>query len=430
MKIRLGANSGQIIPLTLILCTLLGIMLMSYLPLAGSQYTNTIRAQLWHAAIPVAEAGIEEGMAQLHATNNLASNGWSLVGNQYTLTRYLGDDYYVVGISTNANQPTIESTGNVRLPSGNGYVSRTVRVTTSRSGLFSKGLVAKGTIGMSGSWNLKIDSFDSANTNYSTNGRYDAAKSKDNGDIASNLGTPNCIALQNAKVYGHANTGAGGTISMSGSAAIGSKSFINGGGTGIQPGWSSSDMNVSFPDVSAPFTGGYFTPTSGTVGGTNYTYVLATGNYLLSSFSMSGQNKAIVNGNAVFYVTGDISMTGQSLIYIAPGARLQLYCGGATASFAGQGLANANASATNFFYYGLPSNTTLRLHGNAAYTGVIYAPNANFDLGGGGKDTYDTVGAAVVNNVSINGHFNFHYDEALGNLGGGGGFLITSWNEI
>jgi hypothetical protein len=30
----------------------------------------------------------------------------------------------------------------------------------------------------------------------------------------------------------------------------------------------------------------------------------------------------------------------------------------------------------------------------------------------------------------MNGHFNFHYDEALSRMPGNGRFLITSWNEI
>jgi hypothetical protein len=30
----------------------------------------------------------------------------------------------------------------------------------------------------------------------------------------------------------------------------------------------------------------------------------------------------------------------------------------------------------------------------------------------------------------MNGHLNFHYDEALGKRGPSRGFIITSWNEI
>lgn len=47
-----------------------------------------------------------------------------------------------------------------------------------------------------------------------------------------------------------------------------------------------------------------------------------------------------------------------------------------------------------------------------------------------GNDIIDFIGASVSKTVRMNGHFNFHYDEALGNLGMGRGYIIDSWNEI
>jgi hypothetical protein len=304
---------------------------------------------------------------------------------------------------------------------------RTVRVTAGSLGLFRKGMVAKGTIDMSGN-NLMTDSFDSRDAAHSTNGRYDPAKAKDNGDIGSNLTVANSIKVGNANVYGHASTGPGGSVAVGANGAVGSRAWQNAGNRGLQPGWVTSDMNVSFPDVTAPFTSGS-TPTSGTVDGTNYTYVFGNGNYLMSSLSLSGQSKVCVNGNAVVYVTGDVSLAGKSIIYICTNATLNLYVGGA-ASLAGNGVGNPNASATNFFYWGLNSNTSLSLSGNAAFTGLIYAPYAAFTLGGGGNDPYDFVGASVTGSVSLTGHYNFHYDESLADLNSNGSFVITSWNEI
>jgi len=37
---------------------------------------------------------------------------------------------------------------------------------------------------------------------------------------------------------------------------------------------------------------------------------------------------------------------------------------------------------------------------------------------------------AVTGSVKMNGHFNFHYDENLGKLQTGRGFIVTSWNEL
>ena len=51
--------------------------------------------------------------------------------------------------------------------------------------------------------------------------------------------------------------------------------------------------------------------------------------------------------------------------------------------------------------------------------GIVYGPAV-----------YDCVGAAVVGSAKLNGHFNFHYDEMLGNEDYGYEWLITGWKEI
>jgi hypothetical protein len=330
---------------------------------------------------------------------------------------------------SNVNPPVIYSQGYAQAPGTTNYLAtpRTIRAQARTTGLFHKGLVAKGTIDMSGN-NLKTDSFDSTNPAYSTNGRYDATKVKDNGDIGTNDTVANSIAVGNANVYGHAGTGPGGTVTVGPNGAVGSKVWQDAGNKGFQPGAVTDDMNVSFPDVTAPFTSGS-TPSGGTVDGTNYTYVFGNGNYMMSSLSLSGQKKVCVNGNAVVYVTGDLSLGGQTFIYINTNCTLNLYVGGA-ADLSGQGIGNVNAAATNFFYWGLNSNTSLGLSGNSAFTGVIYAPYAAFTLGGGGSTPYDFVGAAVVGSVRLNGHYNFHYDESLAGLNASGVYVVTSWNEI
>lgn len=402
---------------------------MAYLALIGYQNRAVLRAQAWNYEIPVAEAGIEEAITQLYYNQgNLGTNGWTLINNAYTRERNLPDGRYVVAIS-NVSPPVIYSQGYAQAPGTTNYLSqpRTVRVTIGTQGLFSKGLVAKGTIDMSGN-NLKTDSFNSTDPAYSTNGRYDPNKTKDNGDVGTNDTVANSIAVGNANVYGHAATGPGGTVTVGPNGAVGSLVWQNAGNKGFEPGYVTGDMNVSFPDVTAPFTSAS-TPSSGTVGGTNYTYVFSSGNYMMSSLDLKGPDTVCVSGDAVVYVTGKVDLGAKGFIYISTNCTLKLYVGGA-AQLSGQGVANPNASATNFFYYGLNSNTSLGLSGNSAFTGVIYAPYAAFTLGGGGSTPYDFVGAAVVATVRLNGHYNFHYDEALAGLNADRRPVVTSWNEI
>jgi hypothetical protein len=412
----------------------MGLALASYLALTSSQHASTERSLTWNLAIPIAEAGIEEAFTHLYfqGQSNMTVNGWSLVGNDYVKQRWLGSNYYTVSISTNV-APTIIAEGFVRLPRSTNYVSRRVQVTASADARFARAMVAKGAIDLNGQ-NVETDSFDSTDPNLSTNGRYDPAKARDNGDVATNSQLLNSLNVGNANIHGRVATGPGGSVNVGPNGAVGSDAWHAAGNNGIQPGYYRDDMNLSFPDVQAPFSGAGLLPGAGNYMGTNYSLLLGTGNYKASSIGFSGHKKIMVIGHAVLWVTSSFSLSGNSSVIIAPGASLKLYVGdtsgtGASASIGGNGVAN-NGFATDFFYYGLPSNTSLSYSGNADFTGVVYAPNAHFSLGGGGTTIYDFVGACVSKSVLMNGHFHFHYDEALSRIGPRGKYVINSWNEV
>lgn len=418
---------------TLIATAILGLGLASYLRMVSTQNYSVARSQAWNRAIPVLEAGIEEAMAQINKSTSAASfvaNGWTLVGTNYVKKRGLGDEAYVVKVSTAAN-PVIESEGFSPIPLATGeFVSRRVRATTRSSSMFTKAMAADGVINLNGN-NVRTDSFDSTDPLYSNNGRYDSTRRKANGDVATN---GDVLNIGNADIMGRVSTGPGGAVNLQNNGSVGDLAWHTGGNSGIQPGYVTDDMNVDFPEVIPPYLIG-LPPLAGNVGGTNYSYVLSgTGTqYSMSSLSLSGNgsgNRIMVTGDVSLYVSGSVSISGQAGIIIAPNARLRMYVAGASTSLGGNGVMNGNASATNFSYYGLPSNTSVTFNGNAAFTGTIYAPQAALSLGGGGNNAYDFVGASVSRTVSMNGHFNFHYDEALGRMGNDGGFVVASWNEL
>ncbi len=432
MKLHTPSNSGGILMVTLISSGIMGVALASYLSLVRHQNTSAMRSQYWNQALPVCEAGIEEALMHLAnvSTNDRAANGWTLSGDFYTRERWVQSNKFLATISKDPS-PKITVSAFVQDPTGKSptNVARTVAVTTTNDALFAKGMVARGIIDLRGN-NLRTDSFDSTDPTGSTDGKYDLAKARDRGDVATNSGLVNSLAVGNADIYGRASTGPGGTISVGPNGGVGSKSWLDGGNNGIQSGWSSDDMNVAFPEVKVPFTGGASSPTSGVVNGVNYKYVLNGGNFDMLSLTMNGSQELIVTQPSILYVRGDISLSGNARIIIAAGATLRLYCGGADASINGKGVANQNASASAFSYFGLPTNTSLSLGGNASFTGAIYAPSAEFHLGGGGSDSYDFAGASVTASVKMNGHFKFHYDEALGKFGPRRGYVVTSWNEM
>jgi hypothetical protein len=74
-------------------------ILGSYLTLVEGQSDSVYRSQCYNAAIPVAEAGLEEGLTLLNKyypnvmssggswTNNLTSDGWSSMSSSNTTSK-------------------------------------------------------------------------------------------------------------------------------------------------------------------------------------------------------------------------------------------------------------------------------------------------------------------------------------------------------
>ena len=456
-KSRVNGQRGSTLFIALVITGLVGLSLAAYLSLLQVQSGNNYRSQAWNSAMPVIEAGIEDALGHLnaHGYSNLLCDGWAQAGSVYWARRSIGGNTYLVTISNwvagiSNLAPVIESRGYVTAPlvlasattplladaarsssPAPAQLGRGVRAVALKISLLSKGLVAKGQIDLKGN-TIATDSFDSTDPNYSTNGHYDPTKDKANGDVATNSGLTNSLAAGNANIMGHLSTGPGGSASVGPNGTVGDKAWVNAGNKGIEAGHSTDDMNINFFDVPTP-TGSFFTPVSGLVGLTPFRYLIASsGSYKLDTLNLSGSDVLRITGGATvtLYVPGNVSMSGQSAIQIDPGATLKLYVGGASASIGGQGVLNSNANAQAFYYFGLPSNTSLSLSGNAAFTGVIYAPSADFTLGGGGNNTVDFIGASVTSTVTMNGHFNFHYDENLAKSGPAKGFVVTSWNEM
>ena len=469
MKIKTNNNAqGSVLLVTMLTAFIVGLALASYLTLVSVQNQSTLRSLSWNSSVPAMEAGIEEALTalQYYGTTNLVAGGWSMNSSDgfYHKAGQLqkgnvNDGYsYDVGIKPppigGKDQPTIESFGYAPAPANlvtsykgpygmilGGLVpsyapdaptsKRKVRVIAVRQTPFEFAMLAKGQIDLNGN-NIATDSFDSTDPNYSTNGRYDASKSKDKGDVATNSGLVNSINAGNADIKGHVSTGPNGSVDIGPNGSIGDKAWVDSGKKGAETGWVSDDTNVDIPDVKPPFTSGYTTPGSGKyplVTGPTYDYVFYnSGLYRLGSFS--GKVMVGTNVTVTLLVDSSFSFTGQDQITISPGGTLVVYVAAPSASIGGNGVVNQNGDAMAFQYYGLPSNTSLSFNGNAAFTGVIYSPNADFTLGGGGNNTYDFVGASVTKSVKMNGHFHFHYDESIVNRTKIGGYVVYSWNEI
>lgn len=533
MKIRTLKEAGGALLVVLTTGAILGVTLGSYLKYTGTQTRSVMHSQAWNAAIPVAEAGIEEALAHINASTigtNFAINDWTVVSNQFQRSATVNGGRYTVRISRDT-WPIITSIGYTSDGRSTNESSRVVQVTTTKYATGMKGLVARGDVVMNDT--TVIDSFDSEDPRYSTLGRYDAAKRKDGGYVASVNGD-----VDASIVYGSVGTGPTGTAE----GTVGDFGWVA-SNTGIQPGKYANDVNLAFPVVQAPWGGGAIplttalgmtvtltnfqywstmmtttniptapppsSPVTTNYAGTNtipypgyptgvpsnlirtntleivekknlpepppgsyigsiveraqyryytaitgysyptvtytysmtatnsstttewYTYVLTlTNNYQVTDLHMTGSNERIlVLGNCALYITGEWVMGGSSQLIIAPGASLKIYVAGRV-DLAGGGLANYTLDASKLSLFGLPSCTSIEIEGNASYTGIIYAPQAHIALNGGGTDTYDVVGAIIGNTAELNGHFQFHYDEALGRARIQTKYNVASWREL
>lgn len=413
-------EEGSVLIWGLVVGVVAGITLASYLTLISNRYKMTSRSMEWNQAMPVLEAGIEEAMAHLHYdSNNVNGNGWTpgTISGQpvNTKTRTFSDGSYfsVVIYNGGATNPTIYSSGFVPGPNGEGYISRTVKVTTQKPKTFSDAIAATGTISLAGQ--SEVDSYDSEIGPWSstTNGF------GTNASVVTDSMADPAIAIGTGHVYGTVDTGPGGTVTANGVGGAGSS-----GSSGIEPGWSDDSVNVSFPSNSPPEGWQSFlsAPAPITAGGSNILQ-LTSGSYQMSSLTLSGKTSPMfITGNVTLYVTGNVNITANSYIAIAPGASLTLYVAGSTTSIGGGGIVNGNGVPSSCTYIGLVGNTSMTYSGGVDFVGTVNAPEANFSIAGGAN----IFGAAIVNTYSSVGGGAFHYDTSLDYTGT---LVVLSWQE-
>jgi hypothetical protein len=439
-KASSGSQSGSILLVTVFLAGILGLGLGYYLWLVRAQNLLVARSQAWNSALSLAEAGVEEGLAQANVsfgTNYLSSAqanwGSSSPGVYGPRSNSLDiGSYSVVLIATNPG-PTLIASGYVASPllTNSQFITRTVQVTTTANPAFRYALGAGQGISLNGN-NVSIDSFDSSDPTYSTSQMYDPKKRKAGADIAATTGFNNSGTVQ---INGTLRTGPGAPLNLGTGGFVGDLNFTGPGIECVQD--YSSDFNQQFRPVLSLNTVSFTPPLNGR--GTNR-YILNGGNFIVNGdLSLDSDDVVTVvgGGNSVLFVAGNVSMSGPqgtqpgSSINIAPGCNLLLYVAGSSATL---NQVNTAGPASSFQYYGLPSNTSISWTGNSEFVGGIYAPQAQLSLGSGSgfhrHPQYQFQGACIVNSVTLNGRFFFHYDEALKHTLSPIGFVVTSWREL
>lgn len=419
--------------MVLILAGIVLISLVAYISMIGQRARSVARSQSWNLAVAIAEAGLEEGMAHVNRAKgrNLSTNGWAAQGgNKYLKTYSIGGasagfGRFSVTVS-NVSPPlvgtlgSIESQGFVKAASTTGEVRRSFRITT-RFRPEVRGLVTQTKATVQGT--ARADSYDS------NVGPYNPANPGDRSFLGNNsMAAAQLLVKDGAKVYGDVGTGAPGGLSLSSPSAIGTAAYANNpanAGT-VQPGHNSSGLNVPVSSVPAtPFSGAGSPLASGSVGGTNYAYVLSGNNYKVNGTLTLDANKIMyVTGNATLWVTDTMNVKNDARIIIAPDATLTLYL---QKQFyvMDNGQINASGRAEQFSYYGMNSNAEFYMSGLSKLVGTVYSPNAKMDISGDAQ----LFGGGHCSELVLQGNSRFHYDEAL-NRTIEQPFIITSWREL
>jgi hypothetical protein len=413
-------RSGSVLLVTIVIAGILAAAIGTYLALTAQGNNSVKRSIGWNAALPMAEAGIEEAITHVvRNTNTFAVDGWTYnptnVG--YCKQRSLSDGYYYVNIAgAQGGIVSIASTGYACWRASN-YIARTVVVTAQTPfpyipiGLEATNITFGG--------NFRADSYDSTDPLHSTDGNYDRAKATALVTVA----TPSLgfSIGGSSEIRGYVATGAGGTVQTAGASLVGDLNFS---GPGVQSGHETNNFTASYPTIVAPFTNstpGVQTPTNGTVGGTAYTYVLNGGNYFITNLDLQNYGKTLyVAGDSTLYVSGNLDLN--SIIFSTNSKpRLSLYVGAPSVTFAPSVI---GGTPPQFWVFALPSCNTMNMSAKQVYTGVIYAPQVNLRATGGAA----LCGAIVAATFSCFGSFNLHYDASTRAIDAKP-FQILSWAE-
>lgn len=420
-------------------------VLASHLFVRGLQEQRlATRSYYLSVALNLAEAGVEEAM---WAANNGwvdAARGWADAGDGtgakvrsvttgLALAQGAGEIHLRLD-SPGSSTPVVTALGRVLLP-GQAPVLKQLRVALVRRNIWANAIVAKGTVTFNGS-RVGIDAYDSAlGPWHATTNRLDQAT------VATNSTSTGGLSVNNADIFGAVATGGAPPVVGPTGSVLGATSppSLN---NNIDPARVRADFAYNIPDASAP------AGASTALGAINTALTLprpgdtpgADGRYLYNATGINLNNTALtITGPVDLVVSGNVSIGGGSgSLVLTSGAstELALYAAG-NLSISGNGAINATGSPPRMTFYGTrtaaeaatlgPQQFDLR--GNAAYVGLVYAPNASIQLrGGGSTGRFD--GAVIGASVTFNGNYDFHYDIRLGSLSSEDFFRPAGWIEL
>jgi len=406
---------------------------------ASQEVRLATRSYYLVTALNLAEAGVEEAMWAANSAAFTSAHGWADAagGGAVVLSRATGLDVaqgaaeiHVRVDAPSSPNPVVTALGVVRLPGQRDLVKQ-LRVTLARRAVWANAIVAKGAVTFNGN-NVAIDAYDSlVGPWHATTNRLDQAT------VATTSTSNAGLAVNNADIYGYVATGGGLPVVGPAGSVLGATSPSS---PKLDPSRLRTDFSYNIPDSTAPAGAPIVladittTLTLPRVGDTPD----ANGRYLYQTGQIDFNNKTLtIAGPVDLVVISDISIGGGSgSITLGATSELRLYAGG-NVSLSGDGAVNPTGVSSRLQLYGTRTQAAtatlgpqqFSLGGNAGFAGLIYAPNADVSLhGGGSSGLFD--GALVARNVTLNGNYAFHYDIRNSSLPSERYFRPTGWLEL
>lgn len=470
----LRSRRGSLLLVSLILAAAIALSLGSFLSLANQSSRLSYRTFYSGAAMNAAETGLEQAMWAINKrlegdTGVWASNGWEVTNGgaarrTFTLDPLSGGasaevKVYVSRANLVGNNPFIISRSIITPPRST-PIERWVRISLIKRSRFAVGMVAKDSIRFNGN-NASVDSYDSRLGAY-TPGSF--ANRFDRGTAGSSSVQVNSLNLGNADIWGSAIVGTANASGLS----VGPNGTVGPHGTAqgtVVADNVQTNFTANFDDVAQPaaytgmgtysintISGATTLPRAGDVPAADGKFY-----YNVNSISLGGNagNVLNINGPVVVRMTPStgtaISIGGQAsiriqntytqnivtvlppsvtIVTITPS--LEVFTQ-ADVSISGGGVAYSGKP-ENFKLWGTrpqsnPTAQSLTINGNGVLSGVVYAPNGNISMHGGGNSG-NVFGSMIGKNITITGNSAFHYDEALADLDSDGAFGMNEWTEF
>lgn len=462
------SRRGSLLIVALVLAAIIGLSLGSYLMLSRSALNISNRAMYLNAAMNLAEQGIEEGIYsvnQLVADSAYAWPDWATHNSSHKRRKWTS-----VGLGPGATgeyrvyvynyggtpAPKIVSRAMVTLGSGGNPIEKWIEVQLGRTSKFSNGLVAKNSILFKGN-NATVDSWNSDPDGDPSTPPipFSSAVRNDNGTVGSISIATDAVVVWNADVWGYVSTGGADPAAFVGTngSILGEDSPT---GSNVDPARTSTNFSATFDAVTVPATAAIANlgnintdgivlprPTDLTPNGEGEYegyYVYDATSVTLNNEKLHITDKVLLRLSSTS--TGIAVSGGGGAIIIGADGYLSVYTAG-NISLNGQGATNGvdgpDADTTvdeaselgqpiKFQIWGTKTTGTqsIDITGNGLFSGVIYAPQGDVKITGNGA----VCGSIVAKDITLSGNAQFHYDESLGNHGGGNPFRISRWKEL